>query len=1712
MSSEPGTVTVENMGLDGVTVQLSGVSSASAVTDDNGQYAFTGLRMGNYAVEISGFDSDEVGFSATASAVTVGVGESKIISFDGTYLRTAGIMGQVSVEGEGVEGVNVSLSGGPDNASETTTTDASGQYSFAKLRAGDYAVGISGYDTDEYEFEVTSRNVTVALGETANVPFEGILLRTAGVSGRVSVEGVGIEDVMVTLSSTDMDDMTAMTDAGGTYAFAGLAAGDYTVAIALSEAQMAAYVFDMTSMDVTLEDDMTSIVNFEAEHAATASVTVQLFVDEGTKNDMHDDNEPGFPTADMLTTVAALGLPLPLDQVVSLAGPGVHDMQPGMVMANGQVVFADLKAGEYQLIITDLSDEVLDALPPQLAVVRDYGYGGPVTGYPLNVGVGEEVKQHVPLDITHTTINVAVTLKGGEHRGMGVPGATVALYADAAGTDMVGSDTTMVNDEGHAYTSIRVARDGTTGHAVYMGISTEDYWVDPTAGMQTVMWNPMSPVHPMPGAMPAAVLNDATILNLNVDVSVNGATITTEAGGGEPLEDWVISIGHGDVMEADTLDEDGMAAFKMELPPAVLPLLPKDFTFSVVHDTIQSNSLDGGEMYESEPFVYTHTGLALAGAVDAALEVKYTTQTLKIWVHQERDQVPGYTKTISGGDSRPVARLKADAPNKGLDTGISVELRYIDENGRSRPVPDYENRTRHPAGSGIVTYSEVPTDLDIVVKAAADLDRKIINNDEAQAWRDFEANRVLGSAFGEHGGFHHTVNLCPESADDPDQDFLNEGALKDVCSTFGYVWTRDISGDAMSRNAEMAENPSQADPFEIKTKYHSGIEVSVAPVDRKNVQADNFGATTSVELSAAGRQLGTYGIANVGDGNYKLSASSGWWDDTNYRGDISYTTDESADDPSEVPPAAEVINIVPRTVDIYGVVTDEDGFEVGGVEVTAAGQTATTDDYGRYILDDVALTASRAQILVTAAKTGYKVQLAGGAARTSTAVRGGYSLRYRDRRSHEPRRLDFVLSEVTPTGTVSGTVQHLQSSDPIEGVRVFALPAGDEAAADLWKPGLVQIDKDAAGDPVKTFGGMDFADVDTTDADGNFSVDAPAGALNGMETTIIAYHSGMFFTPDRYVTPVVNGGEYTVNFQSLRLSAITGRVVDDEGDGMEGIKVTAEGGTSGVEEEGTTTANGRYNIRVPWGPYVVTPDKAGEDEYDYEPASLSVTLAAEQIRTLQNFTTMHDGTAPMVSLALTPASIDEDGGVSTVTASLNRAHTAAVKVTVMAAPKAGDNAAEMDDFTLSDDVELTIAAGMTTSTGEVTITASPDDTDSDNEEVTVSGTVTAGDLDDPADKTLTIMDDDAKGSQVTLVLTPDEIDESGSNNESTVTATLDMAAPRAFEVMVSIPPDEGATMGANNLLYFAAGATSATGSAVGDPVEITAVNDNDYTGDKMITVSGTVTAESLMEAPDAEMLTIKEDDEPTVVTLVLSRPSISEADDTETTDVNENESILTATIDRVHDEVLTITVMTDPAPDDEPFTVSATTLTIPAGSMSSLLDAAGEANGTNASIEIEATADDEDAMNETVMISGAAAPEAGVKQPQPVTLTIVDDDAPAGAIADLDATAPAPSTAATVTITLTWTAPTNTGMLNGEDATIAYESRQKTSGQEWSDDWQSITTSEGSGANAGKLVGEVTGVAVNNTYQYQVRAVITNGPDGPESNTAEVVVAPATSE
>ena len=118
----------------------------------------------------------------------------------------------------------------------------------------------------------------------------------------------------------------------------------------------------------------------------------------------------------------------------------------------------------------------------------------------------------------------------------------------------------------------------------------------------------------------------------------------------------------------------------------------------------------------------------------------------------------------------------------------------------------------------------------------------------------------------------------------------------------------------------------------------------------------------------------------------------------------------------------------------------------------------------------------------------------------------------------------------------------------------------------------------------------------------------------------------------------------------------------------------------------------------------------------------------------------------VVTLELSPFSIDEGSGVSTVTASLDSASAMTLTVTVSAEPVAP---AVAGDFTLSANRTLAIAAGDLTSTGSVTISAVDNTSDAPDKEVTVSATVAgATDVTGPTDVTLTITDDDEPAATI----------------------------------------------------------------------------------------------------------------------------------------------------------------------------------------------------------------------------------------------------------------------------------------------------------------------------------------------------------------------------
>ena len=232
-----------------------------------------------------------------------------------------------------------------------------------------------------------------------------------------------------------------------------------------------------------------------------------------------------------------------------------------------------------------------------------------------------------------------------------------------------------------------------------------------------------------------------------------------------------------------------------------------------------------------------------------------------------------------------------------------------------------------------------------------------------------------------------------------------------------------------------------------------------------------------------------------------------------------------------------------------------------------------------------------------------------------------------------------------------------------------------------------------------------------------------------------------------------------------------------------------------------------------------------------------------------------DDALPTVALVLSPSSITETGGISTVTATLSGASSEAVTVTVAAAAGTGAVAA---DFALSTATTLTLAAGATTSAGTVTVTANGNTVDSPNKSVTVSGTAAGGNsVVDPPDATLTLEDDDALPT-VALVLTPTSISETGG--VSTVTATLSGPSSEAVTVTVAAAAVSPAaagdfTLSAATTLTLAAGATTSTGT-----VTVTANGNAVDAANKSVTVSGTATGGNSVANPSAATLTLTDDD------------------------------------------------------------------------------------------------------------------------------------------------------------------------------------------------------------------------------------------------------------
>lgn len=831
-SSIQGRVAADGEGLGGIAVVATGPTSVAATTTPDGNYTLGNLRAGSYTVEITSFDATNVSFSSTTQSVDVAVHESKVVSFDGTYLRSAGITGQVTVAGNGLERVTVNLTG-PPGENDTTSTDAGGHYAFTELRAGEYTVEISGFDSVRYEFATNTSIVALSGADTATVVFDGTLLLTSGISGRVTADGVGLDSITVVLSGTARD--TTTTANGGRYLFGELGEGDYVVTISGYDTD--AYTFDRpASPTITVARGEAKVADFEGAHTLAASISGYLYVDENPKNDSYDEGQEDL--------LAYEDFPLVLQ------GPGTTDSRSAVTDSAGRYIFGALKKGTYR-VVPDLTPAAVAALDGE-----GYAYGGPPTGTSVVLSGASAGEIHIPVDITRQTMTVKAVLGLGDEVGPVVEGVEVDLYATLADADVETDPlaSAVTDSTGTAaFTFPRAEEDDRRVFSRVSALPHESLEVTANGRMELTYRQRYRS---------AAAPNSITLVNRRADLRFSAATIATARGGGAPLADWDAVYTTGDdaaTADLGVMDADGELAFHVLPEVADLPV-----TYTVRLADDQAGAL--GEQFEQRPLpgegadsgavalTYTHDGLSLPGdTLDLGrVEVKFTTQSLVVGVHWERDHRDGYTTEGVYGDKRP----------SGSRDDIDITLLVRDEQGHVGPYRDDDpahdinvnGYRRHPGKDGLIVFRNLPAELEFMVDADIGADRILATRSLVDTFRDLQGFDV--GAFGTQSGGTPEVRICPHST-------LYGRAH---CSTFAYLWANsEVWGWVGSADYGGAPTPNDtiADRFGISAPdvFANGLTVSLSS---KGFLRDYHRTTTVGARISEGEFL-------VGDGEFRFT-------------------------------------------------------------------------------------------------------------------------------------------------------------------------------------------------------------------------------------------------------------------------------------------------------------------------------------------------------------------------------------------------------------------------------------------------------------------------------------------------------------------------------------------------------------------------------------------------------------------------------------------------------------------------------------------------------------------------------------------------------------------------------------------------------------------------------------------------------------------------
>lgn len=320
-------------------------------------------------------------------------------------------------------------------------------------------------------------------------------------------------------------------------------------------------------------------------------------------------------------------------------------------------------------------------------------------------------------------------------------------------------------------------------------------------------------------------------------------------------------------------------------------------------------------------------------------------------------------------------------------------------------------------------------------------------------------------------------------------------------------------------------------------------------------------------------------------------------------------------------------------------------------------------------------------------------------------------------------------------------------------------------------------------------------------------------------------------------------------------------------------------------------------------------------------------------------TIIDDETAPTVTMAASSSTVAEDGGASTLTATLSTATYADVTVALGAA----GTASSTTDYSYTS--LITISAGSTTGTSTLTATADDIFDAASNETAIISiSSVSGGSATESGSQSQTITITDAETAPtVTLAIADANITEGA--NSKTITATL--SGKTYANVAVAISTSGTATEGTDysTISDIAVSAGSTTGTA-----SFSITDDSVYEGSETATVSiGSVNGGSASAAGSGTSFNITLSDNESAPTVSLSADSLTIGEDGSAVTV-------TATLSGIADEAVTVPLNTSGTAIEGTDYATISNITISAGA-------------TTGSTTITPTDDNISESDETIIVS-----------------------------------------------------------------------------------------------------------------------------------------------